>query len=194
MGIGPIPAQMLRDLPLPKGFTVCELGDQIWHQGTRRSPQWWCKPARELYQSMGCTRYEAIDGNGGGTVLADLNLPFTVNHPDFTRAFDLVTDIGTSEHCFNFAQVWWTIHEMTKPGGLIFFEKPYQGFPDHGFFNQHKTLFVDLAGANGYEILFLGEHEAPRGSVWRGCYRKRADDVAPLRFPFQGKYKRKLKI
>lgn len=193
MGIGPIPAEILRNLPLPNGFTVCDLGDQIWHSGHRRSPEFWSKPARELYESMGCSRYESIDGNGGGTILADLNHPlYDGVWPDDLQ-FDLVTDVGTSEHVFNFAQCWRTIHALTKPGGLIFFEKPYQGYPDHGFYNLHKTLFVDIARANGYQILELKEHEAPRGKLWRGVYRKGADD-GPFRFPQQGKYVRKLKI
>jgi SAM-dependent methyltransferase len=193
MGIGPIPAQIIRNLPLPEGFTVCELGDQFWHSGgKRRDPKFWRKPARELYESMGCSRYESIDGNGGGTILADLNEPlFHDIWPDDMR-FDLVTDVGTSEHVFDFAQVWRTIHSLTKPGGLIFFEKPYQGYPDHGFYGLHKTLFVDIARANGYKVLELKEHEAPRGSLWRGVYRKDVD--APFRFPMQGKYVRKLKI
>jgi SAM-dependent methyltransferase len=195
MGIGPIPAEIIRKLPLPEGFTVCELGDQFWHSGgKRRDPKFWRKPARELYEAMGCSRYESIDGNGGGTILADLNMPLTVDRWDLVRAFDLVTDVGTSEHVFNFAQVWWTIHELCKPGGLIFFEKPYQGYPDHGFYGLHKTLFVDIARANDYKILELKEHEAPRGSLWRGVYRKGANDLAPFRLPQQGKYVRKLKI
>ncbi len=188
MGIGPIPADILRNLPLPDGFSVCELGDQIWHSGTRRSSGWWSRPARDLYKTMGCSRYEAIDGNGGGTILADLNHPLDP-HPG---EFDLVTDVGTTEHVFNFAQAWATIHSLTKLGGLIFFEKPYQGYPDHGFYNLHKTLFVDIARANGYRVLELKEHEAPRGNLWRGVYRREAE--TPFRFPQQGKYVRKLKI
>jgi SAM-dependent methyltransferase len=193
MGIGPIPAEIIRNLPLPEGFTVCELGDQIWHQGNRKSANWWSKPARELYKSMGCTRYEAIDGNGGGTILADLNFPLDALHPG---QFDLVTDVGTSEHVFNFAQCWSTIHTLCKQGGIIFFEKPYQGYPEHGFYNLHKTLFVDIARANGYQILELKEHDAPRGKLWRGVYRKPTDAAMNMAFVFpqQGKYVRKLKI
>jgi hypothetical protein len=193
MGIGPIPAQIIRNLPLPKAFTVCELGDQFWHSGgKRRDPKFWRKPARELYEAMGCSRYESIDGNGGGTILADLNKPLISAQPELYHAFDLVTDVGTSEHCFNFAQVWETIHDLTEPGGLIFFEKPYQGYPDHGFYGLHKTLFVDIARANDYKVLELKEHHAPRGSLWRGVYRKGVDGTFQL--PMQGKYVRKLKI
>lgn len=189
MGIGPEPEAMLRGLPLPQGFTVIELGDQIWHQGKRRSPEWWSRPARELYEAMGCTEYEAIDGNGGGTMLLDLNLP--LHH--LRRQFDLVTDFGTSEHVFDVGQVWRTIHQLLKPGGLVAFDKPGQGFPEHGFYNFHETFFRDFARANGYRIGALYAVEAPRGTCWRGWMQKPAEERA-FNTPQQGKYKRRLKI
>lgn len=197
MGIGPIPAGIIRALPLEPGFAVCELGDQFWHNGMRRSAKFWRKPARQLYEEMGCGRYEAIDGNAGGTILADLNEPFFSDPTDalfesLFWAFDLVTDVGTSEHVFDFAQCWRTIHDLCKPGGLIFFEKPYQGYPDHGFYGLHKTLFVDIARANNYEVLELKEHEAPRGRLWRGVYRKPSDGRG-FEKPRQGKYRKTLR-
>lgn len=192
MGIGPIPAEIIRNLPLPQGFAVCELGDQFWHNGLRRSPKFWRKPARLLYEGMGCGRYEAIDGNDGGTILADLNEPIESWGAELVGAFDLVTDVGTSEHVFDFAECWRSIHLLCKPGGLIFFEKPYQGYPDHGFYGLHKTLFVDIARANSYEILELKEHEAPRGTLWRGVYRKGAIESG-FEKPRQGKYRKTLR-
>lgn len=188
MGIGPGPAQMLRELDLPEGFSVCELGDQMWHSGKRRSRNFWSKPAMELYRSMGCGRYESIDANGGGTILADLNLPLDP-HPG---EFDLVTDFGTSEHVFDFAQVWRTMHSMCKADGAIVFEKPYQGYPGHGFYNTHMTLWRDMAGANGYRIVILSEIEAPRGRHWRGVFRKTSN--AAFRYPQQSKWVSRLKI
>lgn len=188
MGIGPEPQQMLRELGLPHGFSVIELGDQMYHSGRRRDPNFWSKPAVEFYREIGCGPYEAIDANGGGTILADLNHPLDP-HPG---EFDLVTDFGTSEHVFDFAQVWRTIHSLCKPGGLIAFEKPYQGYPDHGFYNVHKTLWHDLAKANSYEVRLLVEISAPRGTHWRGVMRRKSDK--PFRNPQQGKWVPRLKI
>lgn len=189
MGIGPEPAKMLRDLGLPAGFSVCDLGDQMWHSGKRRDPNFWSRPARDLYRKMGGgERYESIDANGGGTILADLNLPLDP-HPG---QFDLVTDFGTSEHVFDIAQVWRTMHSLCVAGGYIAFEKPYQGYPDHGFWNTHQTLWRDLAKANGYAIVSLAEIEAPRGRHWRGVYRK--GEETPFRNPQQGKWVPRLKI
>jgi SAM-dependent methyltransferase len=188
MGIGPEPQQMLRDLSLLAGFDVIELGDQMYHSGTRRDPKFWSKPAIHFYRKLGCNRYEAVDANGGGTILADLNLPLE----PFPGTFDLVTDFGTSEHVFDIAQCWRTIHALCKSGGYIAFEKPFQGYPDHGFWNTHATLWRDLAKANDYELLLLKEIEAPRGRHWRGLMRKTTD--AAFRNPQQGKWVPRLKI
>jgi hypothetical protein len=190
MGIGPEPAQMLRGLGLPKGFTVCELGDQFFHSGDRRAPGFWKSPAEELYRELGCSRYEAIDGNGRGTITADLNAPLDPHPGKFT----LVTDFGTSEHVFDFAQCWRTIHSLCKPRGLIIFEKPVQGYPDHGFYNIHKTFFMDVAVANAYTIDGLCYIKTNRGHHWRGIFRKTAETPETLVNPQQGKYQRTLKI
>lgn len=189
MGIGPEPAKMLLDLGLRPGFSVCELGNQMWHSGKRRDPKFWSRPARELYLKLGSgERYESIDANGGGTILADLNLPLDP-HPG---EFDLVTDFGTSEHIFDFAQVWRTIHSLTRQGGLIAFDKPFQGFPEHGFYKVDLTFFRDLAKANHYQIVRIDEIEAPRGRIWRGVMKRL--DAGPFRNPQQGKWVPRLKI
>jgi hypothetical protein len=201
MGIGPEPAALLRSLKLPKGFTVVELGSQIFHQGTRSingkaNPDWWRKPARELYESLGCSRYESIDANGHGTLLADLNLPVTPADfgPEIGEAggFDLTTDFGTGEHIWDIAQVWRTMHALTKPGGYIVFDKPSQGYEFHGFWGHNITVLKDIARANRYEVLHLAPVLTRRGMCYRGVYRKRDDAVFIP--PSQGKYKGKLKV
>lgn len=193
MGIGPEPAALLRSLKLPAGFTVCELGSQIFHQGRRSingkaNPEWWWKPARELYESMGCGRYESIDANGKATLLHDLNQPLD----PWPGEFDLVTDFGTGEHIWDVAQVWRTMHDLTKPGGLIVFDKPTQGYEFHGFWGHNITVLNDIARANHYAVLHLAPVLANRGVCYRGTYRKVED--APFIPPSQGKYKGKLKV
>lgn len=198
MGIGPEPADMLRGLRhlLPERFNVCDLGDQMWHSGRRRDPKFWSRPAHDLYEDIGGVGfYASLDGNGGGTHMVDLNKPLGVQNGArrLLGQFDLVTDFGTTEHVFDFCQAWRTIHELGKPGSLIAFEKPYQGYPEHGFYNVHQTLILDLAHANGYEIGHLTKVEAPRGEHWRGFFVK-PKEWRPFALPFQGKYRKKLKI
>src|SRR5262245_22979076 len=116
MGIQPEVAALIRALPLPKGFSVCELGDQgMCGEPIKRLAKVW-------YEEWGCGSYESVDGNGRGTLTADLNEPLAL-HP-----FDLVTDFGTGEHIFDQAQVWRTMHALTKPGGYIAFDRPAQGY------------------------------------------------------------------
>lgn len=190
MGIGPEPAQMLKDLKLPKGFSVCELGSQIAHNGSRKDPDWKSWPARELYQAMGCSRYESIDANGEATITADLNEPLGPYAMDdvFGQAFDLTTDFGTIEHLANPIQGWKTLHELTKPGGLIAGDKPASGYPGHGFWLHDKIFFVQLARANMYKTVHWQEVRTGRGTCWRFVFRT-PPEYAPFVYPRQGKWK-----
>ena len=100
---------------------------------------------------FGCEYYRAIDLHGTErSTKADLNLPL-----DLDEQFDLVTNLGTGEHVFNQYQFFRTVHERTRPGGLMYHSMPHQGAYDHGFFNYQPTFIFDLAAANRYELLLL---------------------------------------
>lgn len=182
MGILEMPAQFVRALKLPQGFEVCELGDQ-WV--TYLSPH---VLAEEFFRSLGCGRYVSIDGNGRGTVLADLNRPLTMK----LGQFDLVTDYGTGEHVFDQARLWRTVHELTKPHGYIAFDRPVQGYEGHGFYNTHECLFHDIAAANDYEVIQLARTPTSRGELIRGVFRK--GNGAKFLSPQQGRYRKRLRI
>lgn len=182
MGILKEPADFIRALPLPNGFSVCELGDQYITHGTRRL-------AAEFYRELGCKRYEAIDANGRGTFTHDLNVKWTHEH---WLPFDLVTDFGTGEHVFNQAQVWRTLHVLVKPGGFIVFDRPASGYPEHGFYNIHETLLLDIAEANRYDVRRLERTTTTRGELLRGVFRKREN--RRFQIPQQGRYQKSLVI
>ena len=183
MGILKEPAAFVASLKLPAGFSVCELGNQMVSGTKPRS-------AEKFYRRLGCARYESIDANGLGTVTADLNLPIT---PLSLGAFDLVTDFGTGEHIFDQAQVWRTLHELTKPGGYIAFDRPEQGYDKHCFYLTNECLYHDIAAANGYTILQFGKMPTPRGSLIRGVY-QRPVMVKPFKAPQQGRYQASLRL
>lgn len=188
MGIGPEPQQLLRELKLPKGFSVIELGSQLAHNGTRRDPNWKSWPAREFYEELGCSRYESIDANGEATITADLNGPGVVPADfEMREGFDLVTDFGTSEHCFNVAQAWVTMHNLVRPGGLIVGEKPSSGYPRHGYYLFDKIFFEGVAKFNNYKS-HLRQIKTGRGTCWRFVFRT-PEEYAPFRFPHMGKWK-----
>lgn len=182
MGIQPQVAAFVATLPLPKAFSVCELGDQGMCGGPTKTAL-----AKDWYLGRGCGRYVSIDGNGRGTMTADLNQPIALD------PFDLVTDFGTGEHIFDQAQVWRTLHDLTKPGGYIAFDRPSQGYQKHCFYLVNECLFRDLAAANGYEVLWLERTPMPRGELLRGVYR-RPMTADPFVVPQQGRYRDSLVI
>ena len=98
--------------------------------------------------------YESVDiAKGYRTTVLDLN------HDPMPEAmvncFDLVMNVGTSEHVLNQAAVFAFAHEATRPGGLMFHQLPASGFANHGYFCYTPRLFCDLAGYNDYEIVDL---------------------------------------
>ncbi len=108
--------------------------------------------AKLLYRVVfDCTHYNAIDLHGTEAAWRhDLNLPLPI-----AETFDVVTNFGTSEHVFDQAQLFRSIHALVRPGGLMLHALPHQGGPDHGFFNYHPTFFHDLAAANSYRVATL---------------------------------------
>ena len=108
--------------------------------------------------------YRSVDLiNGYNTVLLDLNL-----HPapeELRGRFDLVTNFGTTEHLINQLLAMKTVHDVTKPGGIIYHDLPMSGYLKHGYFLYTPVFFNDLAAANGYRIV-------------RQCYSRSAVPVA----------------
>ncbi|MET4529139.1 methyltransferase domain-containing protein [Bradyrhizobium sp. JR18.2] len=66
-------------------------------------------------------------------------------------SFDLVLNFGTSEHVINQLNVFKTIHDALKIGGVAFHQSPSIGWVDHGYFAYHPRFYRDLQIANGYE-------------------------------------------
>ncbi|MDZ4372185.1 MAG: hypothetical protein U1C74_12275 [Phenylobacterium sp.] len=91
----------------------------------------------------------AIDLHGGPDALRlDLNRPVQLE-----ARFDFVLNLGTLEHVFNIAQALETIHNHSRPGGLMLHGMPMSGWLDHGFYSFNPTFYFDLARANRYEVL-----------------------------------------
>ncbi len=102
---------------------------------------------------LGSHSYEAIDLHGTDARVHkfDLNEPVPLEDQ-----YDIVCNFGTAEHVFNVYQVFKTVHERAKPGGLMLHGLPFQGWVDHGFYTFQPTFFFDLAIANTYApIVFL---------------------------------------
>ena len=187
MGILKEPANYVKSLGLAPGFSVCELGNQFMAGDVPR-------PALDFYRKLGCGRYESIDANGLGTCTCDLNHSLAISQGGLPilGQFDLVTDFGTGEHIFDQAQVWRTIHDLTKPGGFIVFDRPSQGYTKHCFYLINPGLIEDIARANHYRIVTLARKETPRGWMCRGVLRKSGRQT-PFVVPQQARYQADLR-
>lgn len=111
--------------------------------------------AEQLYRSVGFEKYCCIDASGElDALIFDLNVDIRAQY-GFRDQFDLVTNLGTAEHCFDQCAVFRNIHNLCKVGGLMIHAAPSQGNVNHAFYNYQPRFFMDLAKANGYEILSI---------------------------------------
>jgi hypothetical protein len=67
--------------------------------------------------------------------------------------YDLVTNLGTTEHVANQLNAFKLIHELTKLGGVMVHELPAQGMFNHGLINYNPKFFWMLARSNRYKWL-----------------------------------------
>jgi hypothetical protein len=96
--------------------------------------------------------YRALDiFEADNTTLFDLNIQ--TPGEDLCGKFDIVTNFGTTEHVINQYQSLKTMHELTKPGGLMYHDLPLAGYHNHGYFSYNPLLFNHLASANHYKII-----------------------------------------
>ena len=113
----------------------------------------------DFYNAIGFNSYEAIDINSDfGSMIMDLNKDLKEEY-SFAKTYDLVTNIGVSEHLFNQAVFFKNAHELTKVGGVMVHILPTLGYANHGFFKYEPRIFQDLALANDYELLALAISE-----------------------------------
>lgn len=103
-----------------------------------------------LYALFGLSPYQSIDvADARATYICDLNDPIARGQ----QQYDVVTNFGTAEHCFNIGAVFESIHNLLAPGGLALHVLPAFGDLDHGFYNINPMLYGRLARANGYQIV-----------------------------------------
>ncbi len=178
MGINALTVQWLARLAragvLPKGGSWVELGPQdfvedqvtldVLHHaldpivGSDNAEAWkiFADPSEAsatktvlLYQCLGAGAYATVDlYDIRADFHFDLNLPF-----DVPRQFDVLTNFGTSEHCFNIAESFHACHRLLRAGGIGLYILPAFGDINHGFYNIHPVIYPLLADRNDYEIV-----------------------------------------
>jgi hypothetical protein len=103
-------------------------------------------------------RHVSIDWNGqDGALQLDLRRPLNLG------TFDMVTNIGTTEHVSDQAEVWHNVLDALHIGSVLLSTTPLP--PDdwhwHGAWHVDEAWMRDLCGANGLEIERLyvsGDH------------------------------------
>lgn len=159
---------------LKDGFDVTSKinkGSKLWDKRTNAQTVLSLMGANEVLVGD-CSQYENPD------FLMDLNFPVG---EEYFEKFDVILDIGTSEHVFNIPMLLRNLNFMLKKGGEIILMNPTSNTIDHGFYSISPTLFFDYFAANNYEnfncylceedpeMLFL-EFPPPKVNVYRYDY------------------------
>jgi hypothetical protein len=161
---------LLIDLHVPKGGSILDIGSQdiaaapddlqwimskfhgdraeaLTRQRFREGERW--KIAAVFEDSP--YHHQSIDLYSGKSIIqADLNS--YVVPKEHRGAFDLVANVGSTEHIFDQANVFRCIHDFAKVGGFFWHSIPAIGYYNHALYNYHPLFFVFLARANKYEI------------------------------------------
>lgn len=108
----------------PKGGSVLELGNQIMNLENVQDIS-----AKEYYTSLGFA-HTSIDQNGkDGAIAVDLSNPI-----DSLGQFDIITDMGTTEHVSDLYECLCNVLKHCKEGTMIIHKNPKTGnFPGHGY-------------------------------------------------------------
>jgi SAM-dependent methyltransferase len=100
---------------------------------------------------LGQESLTTIDFYGSNEALAmDLNQPLPMG-----KQFDICLDFGLAEHVFNVYQFFKSVHEATKPGGIMIHGTSFTGWHDQGLFNFKPEFYWKLAAQNKYDLLGL---------------------------------------
>lgn len=83
--------------------------------------------------------------------VADLNFPLDQRHH---RQYDMVIDSGTTEHVFNVGNVFVSVAQALRVGGIVYHCNPLAMF-NHGYWNISPVAYHDFYTQNGFEILRL---------------------------------------
>lgn len=118
--------------------------------------------------------YDSVDvAPGRKTTILDLN----IDHPpkNFISQFDIILNLGTTEHILNQINCFKFMHDCLDIDGYIYHQVPLHGWVRHGYFSYHENFFIDLAHSNQYEITDIFITESIGEAV---------KDISPIRNPY----------
>lgn len=134
-----IPAHYLATIgPLDAVETMLELGNKNGTGGKGDS-------YKAHFEALGI-RHVSVDWNGeDGALALDLRQPLNLG------TFDMVTNIGTSEHVDVQTPVWRNMVEACDHVLVCITPAPFN-WPGHGLFYPHLQFYNELAARNGFEV------------------------------------------
>lgn len=134
----------------PDFITVYEplIGNSMLEFGNKREGEMVYK---HTFEELGF-RHVSIDLNGqDGALKRDLR-----DSMSDLGQFDMVTNIGTSEHVVdNQEAVWRNLVEATKVGGVLICLTPSaeeNNWVNHGHWYPHEDFYLKLAELNGFKV------------------------------------------
>jgi hypothetical protein len=105
-----------------------------------------------FWEMLGAKSLTTIDASKfeGASHIYDMNQPIP---PEWKEAYDVVCDVGTLEHVFNFPVAIRNCMEMVKCGGCFFAQTPANNYLGHGFYQFSPELFFRvLSPQNGFKV------------------------------------------
>lgn len=135
---------------------------------------------KAFFESLGF-RHVSVDWNGQhGALVRDLRKPLWHD----LGVFDMVCNMGTTEHVDDQSGVWENIHMMTKPGGVYVGQTPYHDGRSwwwHGLWYPTEGFFESFAALNGWTIdrMYVGR-QVPNENLY---VRMTKHEHHPFRMP-----------
>lgn len=127
------------------GETMLELGGKINAGLTYKA----------FFESKGF-RHVSVDWNGEhGALNLDLRRELSLADLGAEQPFDMVCNIGTTEHVSEQYGVWENIHRLTAVGGVLVSVTPYHDGASWWWHGEHyptEQFFESFAYHNGWEI------------------------------------------
>lgn len=130
-----------------EGLKMCELGDQLLEvEGID------FKVAKDYFESLG-VNHTSLDINGQHEALqVDLSVP--IKDKKLLNSFDVITNLGTSEHVENQYECFRNIHNLCKRNGLFIHAVPSVGsWLGHCKYYYTPMFFMQLVNNCNYTII-----------------------------------------
>lgn len=107
--------------------------------------------ASKLYSALGYSSISFDLVDAPLTRRLDLNTDLVPD--EYRGSANLTTNFGTTEHILNQFNCFRFVHDITRPGGLMWHALPSSDYYGHGFFKYDPGFFFALARANDYKIV-----------------------------------------